>query len=62
VAALTNAASVGSRDHWLSDTVAGSVLGYALGQLAWQARREARRNAPKLAVGLQSVALEWELP
>jgi membrane-associated phospholipid phosphatase len=62
VAALTNAASVNSRDHWVSDTVAGSVLGYALGQLAWQARRDARRNAPRLAVGPQSVALQWELP
>jgi membrane-associated phospholipid phosphatase len=39
VAALVNAARVGSREHWVSDTVAGSVLGYALGHLAWEARR-----------------------
>jgi membrane-associated phospholipid phosphatase len=31
VAALTNVARVASRDHWLSDTVAGAVLGYAVG-------------------------------
>jgi membrane-associated phospholipid phosphatase len=62
VAALTNAARVGSREHWLSDTVAGSVLGYALGHFAWEARRESRRNAPRLALGPQSVALQWELP
>lgn len=31
VAALTNAARVLGRDHWLSDTVAGALLGYGLG-------------------------------
>jgi len=52
VAALTNAARVGSREHWLSDTVAGSVLGYALGTLAGGATRvAARENAPALAIG-----------
>jgi hypothetical protein len=31
VAALTNVARVSERKHWLSDTVAGSVLGYLVG-------------------------------
>ena len=64
VAAITNAARVGSREHWLSDTVAGSVIGYALGSLAWEARRESRRgkNGPALAVGPGTVGLAWELP
>ena len=31
VAALTNVGRVASRDHWLSDTVAGAVLGYVVG-------------------------------
>jgi len=31
LAAMTNVARVASRDHWLSDTVAGSVLGYVVG-------------------------------
>jgi membrane-associated phospholipid phosphatase len=61
VAALTNAARVGSREHWLSDTVAGSVLGYALGHLTWEARRASRKGAPRLALGPQSVALQWDL-
>jgi membrane-associated phospholipid phosphatase len=64
VAAITNAARVGSREHWFSDTVAGSVIGYALGSLAWEARRESRRekNRPALAVGPGTVGLAWELP
>ena len=37
VAALTNVGRVASRDHWLSDTVAGSVLGYVVGD--WFGKR-----------------------
>jgi membrane-associated phospholipid phosphatase len=44
VAALTNFARVSGRNHWLSDTVAGSVLGYVVGD--WFGRRvDASGNA-----------------
>jgi membrane-associated phospholipid phosphatase len=61
VAAVTNLARTGSREHWFSDTVAGSVLGYALGHLAWEARRSGKKNAPAVAVGPGNVALVWDL-
>ena len=63
VAALTNLARAGSREHWVSDTVAGSLLGYALGSLAWEARRDSRqgKNAPKIVVGLDSVSVAWDM-
>jgi membrane-associated phospholipid phosphatase len=63
VAALTNLSRTGSREHWFSDTVAGSFLGYALGHLAWEGRREARRgkNVPAVAVGPGSVTFAWDL-
>lgn len=62
VASLTNLARAGSREHWVSDTVLGSLLGYALGTLAWEARRDSRlgKNAPKIAVGMDSVTLAWD--
>ncbi len=62
VAALTNAARVGSREHWVSDTVGGAALGYALGSIAWEARRDSRLNAkgPRIAVGPKGVAAAWE--
>jgi len=37
VAAIVNVGRVGDRKHWLSDTVAGSLLGYAVGD--WFGRR-----------------------
>jgi membrane-associated phospholipid phosphatase len=63
VAAITNLARVGSREHWVSDTVAGSVLGYVLGDLAWQARRESRRSryTPSVALEPGKITLAWEL-
>jgi len=63
VAALTNAARVGSREHWVSDTVAGSLLGYALGHIAWEARRDSRRGkaGPALAIGPGTVGVAWTL-
>ena len=63
LAAVTSAARVASREHWLSDTVGGGLLGYGLGHLAWQARRDSRRskNAPAVAVGPGTVTLSWTL-
>ena len=60
-AALTNAARVIGRDHWFSDTVAGSLLGYALG--AWfqgdatTGGDTARR--PQVWIGDRSVAVNF---
>jgi membrane-associated phospholipid phosphatase len=59
VAAVVNAGRVASREHWLSDTVASSLLGYALGDFFWQERR-AKSKGPQVLVGPKSVALKWE--
>jgi membrane-associated phospholipid phosphatase len=59
VAALVNAGRVASREHWLSDTVASSLLGYALGDFFWQERR-AQSKGPKVLVGPNTVSLKWE--
>jgi membrane-associated phospholipid phosphatase len=60
VAALTNLARTGSREHWFSDTVAGSLLGYALGHLAGRQARASRKNVPAggRAAALSCVDLE----
>lgn len=51
VAALTNAARVAGRNHWVSDTVAGAVLGYVVGD--WFGKRaDASGAAPSSSVML----------
>lgn len=39
VAAVTNLGRIASRDHWFSDTVGGSLVGYGLGRLYWDSSR-----------------------
>ena len=62
LAALASAARAGSREHWVSDAVAGSLLGYWLGSVAWEARREARlrKDAPRIGVALNNVTVAWD--
>jgi len=59
LAAVTNLARVGSRQHWLSDTVAGSALGYAIGRVFWQSSREPQKGAPRVMVHPSGVNLSW---
>ncbi len=61
VAALTNLARVGSRQHWVSDTVAGSLLGYGIGKVFWEASRAPRKGAPRVMIHPQGVNVAWEL-
>ena len=61
VAALVNAGRIASREHWLSDTVASSLLGYAIGDFFWQERRRKPADkGPQVLVGPAGVALKWE--
>jgi membrane-associated phospholipid phosphatase len=62
-AAITNLARIGSREHWVSDTVGSAAIGYALGYVAWDAHREARlnKNTPQVLIGPNSVNLAWQL-
>ncbi len=59
-AALVNAGRIASREHWLSDTVASSLLGFAIGDFFWQERRKPADKGPKLAVGPGGVSVMWE--
>ncbi|MBK5104312.1 MAG: YjbH domain-containing protein, partial [Burkholderiales bacterium] len=60
VAAITNLARIGSRQHWLSDTVAGSVLGYAIGKVFWESSRAPEKGAPRVFIHPAGVNLAWE--
>ena len=59
VAALSNVGRVASRQHWLSDTVASSLLGYAIGNFFWEQRRKPDDKRPTFEVGPGGVAVKW---
>ena len=61
VAAVTNLARVGSRQHWVSDTVAGSVLGYAIGRVFWEASRAPKKGEPRVLIHPSGINLAWKL-
>lgn len=61
VAALTNYARVAERKHWVSDTVAGSVLGYLAGDIAWRWNRSGAGVGSQVYVGPASVGVSWPL-
>jgi len=46
---MTNVARVAGRNHWLSDTVAGAVLGYTVGDWFGQ-RQKADGTGSKLTL------------
>lgn len=61
VAALTNVARIGGRDHWFSDTVGSALIGYGLGSLFWESRSHDKAS-PSLYVLPSEIGLEWKTP
>lgn len=62
VAGLTNLARVGSRNHWVSDTVAGSLLGYGIGKILWESSRNSSGRYPSIGVNGRELTLNWNTP
>lgn len=59
---LAAAGSLGrsaGRQHWVSDVVAGGVLGYAVGSWLWQAQRDNPRSHFAVSPGPKSLSVAW---
>jgi hypothetical protein len=59
---LAAAGSLGrtaGRQHWVSDVVAGGVLGMAVGAWLWQAQRTDTRSNVAVTPGAKSVSVAW---
>ena len=61
VAALSNLGRVASRDHWYSDTVGGSLIGYGLGRMFWESSRTQGKGSSRVMVHPHGilVASDW---
>lgn len=60
VAALGSAGRVVGRKHWVSDTVAGGILGYAMGSWLWHAQRDQSKSGLSISPGPKEVSVTWQ--
>ena len=60
VAALTAAGRVANRQHFVSDVVAGSVVGYVMGSWLWQAQRDQKRSSFSIMPGPKQISVAWQ--
>jgi membrane-associated phospholipid phosphatase len=59
---LAAASSLGrsaGREHWVSDVVAGGVIGYTMGSWVWQTQRANTRSSFAVASRPKSVSVVW---
>jgi membrane-associated phospholipid phosphatase len=59
LAAASSLGRTAGRQHWVSDVVAGGVLGYAMGSWLWQAQRDNSRQQFAIAPGPKSISVAW---
>ena len=60
IATLTDVARVAGRQHWVSDTVAGSLIGYGLGNVFWASSNSKDKLHPKLSLDMKGIRLLWQ--
>lgn len=58
VAAVTNVARIGGRNHWFSDTISGSLLGYAIGNFMWESKQTEKGRAEWI-IAPNKIAANW---
>lgn len=59
LAAVGSMGRVADRKHWLSDVVAGGVVGYAIGSWLWQAQRDDSKSSFSVVPGSKQLAVTW---
>jgi membrane-associated phospholipid phosphatase len=59
LAAVSSLGRAASRQHWVSDVVAGGVVGYAVGSWLWQTQRSDRRSQFAVTPGPKEISVAW---
>jgi membrane-associated phospholipid phosphatase len=60
VAALSAAGRVANRQHFVSDVVAGSVVGYVMGSWLWQSQRDQKRSSFSIMPSPKQISVAWQ--
>ena len=59
VAAAGSLGRTAGRQHWVSDVVAGGLLGYVVGGWLWQSQRDTSKSGFAVSPGPKSVSMSW---
>lgn len=59
LAALSSGGRVAARQHFVSDTVAGGLVGYVIGSWLWRAQRENRGSFLSINPAPKSISMSW---
>jgi membrane-associated phospholipid phosphatase len=59
VAAIGSLGRTANRQHWVSDVVAGGMLGYAMGTWLWQTQRDNGRSRFAITPGARQIGVAW---
>lgn len=60
VAAVSSLGRVAGRKHWVSDTVAGGIVGYAMGTWLWQGQRNNTKSSLSIVPGPKEITVAWQ--
>jgi membrane-associated phospholipid phosphatase len=60
LAGVTNLSRVASRHHWVSDTVAGSLVGFTFGKVFWESSRTKESSGTQVVVTPFGASLAWQ--
>jgi hypothetical protein len=60
LAAVGSMGRVTTRKHWLSDVVAGGLLGYATGSWLWNAQRDLSKGVLSVSAAPENLGIAWQ--
>ena len=60
VAAVSSMGRIANRKHWVSDTVAGGIVGYAIGSVLWKGQRDDTGSRLSIMPGPKEISVAWQ--
>ena len=60
VATVASMGRVANRKHWVSDTVAGGIVGYAIGTMLWKGQRDHSGSRLSILPGPKEIGVTWQ--